>query len=99
MEMHESTETDRPPPKQPRCLFRQAQAFAERFAAHEGVVGVLLAGGIARRCADHFSEIDEAQKRKMLRVLWQQGAMPAAEFDRRVGLRWAIQSPLFYLLR
>lgn len=40
--------------------FRQAQAFADRFAVHEGMVGVLLAGGVARGYADRFSELDLA---------------------------------------
>ncbi|UCC65190.1 MAG: nucleotidyltransferase domain-containing protein [Anaerolineae bacterium] len=39
---------------------RQAQSFAQRFAAYEGVVGVLLTGGVARGYADHFSELDLA---------------------------------------
>lgn len=63
-------------PNDHAAVFRQAQDFADRFAAHEGVVGVLLTGGVARGYADHFSEI-----------------------DRRFGLRKAIQSPLFHLLR
>jgi predicted nucleotidyltransferase len=42
------------------AFFYQAQVFADRFAAHEGVVGVLLTGGVARGYADHFSEIDLA---------------------------------------
>ena len=42
------------------AFFRQAQVCADRFAAHEGVVGVLLTGGVARGYADHFSEIDLA---------------------------------------
>lgn len=42
------------------AFFRQAQEFAEHFAACEGVVGVLLTGGVARGCADHFSELDLA---------------------------------------
>jgi hypothetical protein len=40
--------------------FRQAQEFAKRFAACDGVVGVLLTGGVARGYADHFSELDLA---------------------------------------
>ena len=42
------------------AFFHQAQAFADRFAACEGVVGVLLTGGVARGYADHFSELDLA---------------------------------------
>jgi hypothetical protein len=45
-------------PNNHAAFFRQAQVFADRFAAHEGVVGVLLTGGVARGYADHFSEID-----------------------------------------
>jgi predicted nucleotidyltransferase len=41
----------------------------------------------------------EARKLEMLHSIRKQGAMPAAEFDRRFGLRRAIQSPLFHLLR
>ena len=47
-------------PNDHAAFFRQAQDFADRFAAHEGVVGVLLTGGVARGYADHFSEIDLA---------------------------------------
>jgi predicted nucleotidyltransferase len=39
---------------------RQARAFADRLAACEGVLGVLLTGGVARGYADHFSELDLA---------------------------------------
>lgn len=42
------------------AYFRQAQEFAERLATCEGVVGVLLSGGVARGYADHFSELDLA---------------------------------------
>ena len=42
------------------AFFRHARDLAVRFAAHEGVVGVLLTGGVARGYADHFSEIDLA---------------------------------------
>lgn len=47
---------------QNRCDgFRQkAQEFTKRFAAYEGVVGVLLTGGAARGYADHYSELDLA---------------------------------------
>jgi hypothetical protein len=38
----------------------QAQVFAGRFAAHTGVVGVLLTGGVAWGYSDHFSELDLA---------------------------------------
>jgi hypothetical protein len=41
----------------------------------------------------------EARKLEMLRYVWERGAMPAADFDRRFGLREAIRSPLFHLLR
>jgi len=41
----------------------------------------------------------EARKIGMLRIVRERGAMPAAEFDRRFGLRKAIESPQFYLLR
>jgi hypothetical protein len=47
-------------PNDHEAFFRQAQAFADRLAAHEGIVGVLLTGGVARGYADHFSEIDLA---------------------------------------
>ncbi|MGA9349568.1 MAG: hypothetical protein WBW48_12315 [Anaerolineae bacterium] len=42
------------------AYFRQARRFADRFAGFEGVVGVLLTGGVARGYADHFSELDLA---------------------------------------
>lgn len=42
------------------AFFRQAREFADRFALCEGVVGVLLTGGVARGYADHFSELDLA---------------------------------------
>lgn len=42
------------------AYLRQAQAFAERFTAHQGVVGVMLTGGAARGYADRFSELDLA---------------------------------------
>jgi hypothetical protein len=41
----------------------------------------------------------EARKLAMLRAVRRLGAMPVDEFDRRFGLRRAIQSPLFHLLR
>jgi len=47
-------------PNKHDAFFRQAQEFADRFAAYEGVVGVLLTGGVARGYADHFSELDLA---------------------------------------
>jgi hypothetical protein len=47
-------------PNEYDAYFRQAQVFADRFAACEGVVGVLLTGGVARGYADHFSELDLA---------------------------------------
>jgi hypothetical protein len=67
---------------------------------------LILLGDLLAECkARHFGVeekgigIIEAQKREMLRALWRQGAMSASEFDRRFGLRWAIQSPFFHLLR
>jgi hypothetical protein len=47
-------------PNEYDAYFRQAQQFADRFAACGGVVGVLLTGGVARGYADHFSELDLA---------------------------------------
>lgn len=47
-------------PNEYGAYFRQAQQFAEHFAACDGVVGVLLTGGVARGYADHFSELDLA---------------------------------------
>jgi hypothetical protein len=47
-------------PNEYDAYFRQAQQFAERFAGCEGVVGVLLTGGVARGYADHCSELDLA---------------------------------------
>jgi hypothetical protein len=47
-------------PNEYDAYFRQAQVFAERFVACDGVVGVLLTGGVARGYADHFSELDLA---------------------------------------
>jgi hypothetical protein len=47
-------------PNEYDAYFRQAQQFADRFAACDGVVGVLLTGGVARGYADHFSELDLA---------------------------------------
>jgi predicted nucleotidyltransferase len=53
-------------------------------------------------------DVTEARKLEMLRCIRERGAVSAAEFDRRFGpsgqasgqgLRRAIQSPLFYLLR
>lgn len=43
-------------------------------------------------------DIIEARKLEILRHVRERGAMPAAEFDQRFGLRRAIQSPLFHLL-
>lgn len=43
-----------------RDFYRQAQVFADRFAAHQGVIGILVTGGMARGYADHFSELDLA---------------------------------------
>jgi hypothetical protein len=43
--------------------------------------------------------IVEAQKWEMLHAVRERGAMPASQFERRFGLRKAIQSPLFQLLR
>jgi hypothetical protein len=43
-------------------------------------------------------DVIEARKLEMLRVVRDRGAMLASEFDRRFGLRWTIQSPLFHLL-
>ena len=47
-------------PNEYETYSRQAQVFGERFAGFEGVVGVLLTGGVARGYADHFSELDLA---------------------------------------
>ena len=47
-------------PSQHDAFLCQARALACRFAAYEGVVGVLLTGGAARGYADHFSELDLA---------------------------------------
>lgn len=47
-------------PSKYAAYFRQAREFADRFAACEGVMGVLLTGGVARGYADHFSELDLA---------------------------------------
>ena len=64
-------------------FLRQAQVFADRFAAHEGVVGVLLTGGVARGYADHFSEIDLAiYLTRSTFDAWAQGGLaPYAEGD------------------
>jgi hypothetical protein len=40
----------------------------------------------------------EARKLKLLRYVRERGAISVAEFDRRFGLRQAIQEPLFHLL-
>lgn len=42
------------------AYFRRARELTDRFAACDGVVGVLLIGGVARGYADHFSEPDLA---------------------------------------
>lgn len=42
------------------AYFRQTREFASRFAALEGVVGVLLTSGLARGCADRFFELNLA---------------------------------------
>jgi hypothetical protein len=70
-------------PNNHAAFFRQAQVFADRFAAHEGVVGVLLTGGIARGYADHFSEIDLAVylRRSAFERWTQHGLAPYAEGD------------------
>jgi len=47
-------------PNDYEAYFRQARELAERFTACDGVVGVLLTGGVARGYADHFSELDLA---------------------------------------
>jgi hypothetical protein len=47
-------------PNEYDAYFRQARKFADRFAGFEGVVGILLTGGVARGYADHFSELDLA---------------------------------------
>jgi len=47
-------------PNEYEAFFRQAQEFASRMAGFEGVVGVLLTGGVARGYADRFSELDLA---------------------------------------
>ena len=44
-------------------------------------------------------EAIEARKLEMLNYVRKHGPVPAAEFDQRFGLRRAIQSPLFHLLR
>ena len=44
-------------------------------------------------------DIIEAHKLEILRHVRKHGAVPAVEFDRRFGLRRAIQSPFFHLLR
>ena len=41
----------------------------------------------------------EARKLAVLRAIRESGAMPVEEFDRRLGVRALIQSPLFHLLR
>jgi hypothetical protein len=70
-------------PNNHTAFFYQAQLFADRFAAHEGVVGVLLTGGVARGYADHFSEIDLAVylTRSAFETWTQGGLSPYAEGD------------------
>ena len=70
-------------PNQYEVYFRQARAFAERFAACEGVVGVLLTGGVARGYADHFSELDLAVylTRSAFEAWTQGGLSPHPEGD------------------
>jgi hypothetical protein len=41
----------------------------------------------------------EARKLPILRILRERGGMPAAEFDRRFGLRLAVQAPFFQLVQ
>ena len=47
-------------PNRFESLFRQAEELTDRFRSCNGVVGVLLTGGVARGYADHFSELDLA---------------------------------------
>ncbi|MFQ6101833.1 MAG: nucleotidyltransferase domain-containing protein, partial [Anaerolineae bacterium] len=70
-------------PNKHDAFFRQAQEFAERFAACEGVVGVLLTGGVARGHADHFSELDLAVylERLSLESWTKRGQAPFPEGD------------------
>jgi predicted nucleotidyltransferase len=70
-------------PNNHAAFVRQAQVFADRFAAHEGVVGVLLTGGVARGYADHFSEIDLAVylTQSTFERWTQSGLAPYAEGD------------------
>jgi predicted nucleotidyltransferase len=70
-------------PNNHTAFFRQAQIFAGRIAAHEGVVGVLLTGGVARGYADRFSEIDLAVylARPTFERWTQSGLAPYAEDD------------------
>ena len=44
-------------------------------------------------------DIIEARKLEILHTVRERGVMSVNEFDRRFGLRRAIQSPLFHLLR
>lgn len=70
-------------PNDHAAFFRQAQDFADRFAAHEGIVGVLLTGGVARGYADRFSEIDLAVylTGSAFEAWTQSGMAPYAEGD------------------
>jgi len=47
-------------PNEYDAFFQKARELAGRFVVYEGVVGVLLTGGVARGYADHFSELDLA---------------------------------------
>jgi len=70
-------------PNEYEAFFRQAQEFADRFATYEGVVGVLLTGGVARGYADHFSELDLAVylTRRHFEEWTRQGLAPFPEGD------------------
>lgn len=91
------------------AFYSQAQALA-KCLVQPGVVGVLLVGGAARGHADRWSELGLAYTLPWTPGEWRErvgqallvrerGALPAAEFDRRWGLRQAIQSPTVHLLR
>jgi hypothetical protein len=66
-----------------------------------GVIGDLFAECRERLVGGKTEGLEtiEARKLEMLRAVRDRGAMPASEFDRRFGLRRAIQSPFFHLLR
>jgi hypothetical protein len=74
-------------PNEYDAYFRQAQEFAERFAACDGVVGVLLTGGVARGYADHFSELDLAVylTRRHFESWTHRGLAPFPEGDSWLG--------------